>query len=116
MKTDGNSMLTGLKELYIFSNDPTAPVNQFREGINSEYVQLSTHLNPEISAAPSYSGTPETNQGVSEIDRFKRDLSYDYKFVHVYKFEGIKHPSRKNETSVYRYSHKELNQKGREMV
>lgn len=99
------------KELYIFSNDAEAPVREFKEGIESDYVRLSTHLNAEVSAAPSYTGTPETNNVVEEIDRFKRDLIHDYKFVHVYKLDRREFEW-EQEVAYYVLSHKEFNKKG----
>lgn len=108
-KTDGNNPMSGLKELYIFSNAPTPPVKEFREGVTSEYIKLSTHLNPDVSAAPSYDGTPEHR--VNEIDRFKRDLIRDYDFVHVYKLHNTEYDPAVDEleTRIYQYSHKEFN-------
>lgn len=96
------------KELYIFSNDPTPPVKEFKEGLNSDYTDLSVYLNPEIAAAPSYSGTPIHN--VSELDRYKAEYP-EYQFVHVYRFSHSDYDpnSGKNEEYTYKYSHKEFN-------
>ncbi|GIO22416.1 hypothetical protein [Oceanobacillus sp. J11TS1] len=117
MKSDGNSLSRGLTELYIFSNESTPPVKEFREGINSEYVELSTHLNPEVSAAPSYTGTPEHE--VNEIDRFKRDLINHYDFVHVYKLDHVEYDPGNDALGtklLYMYSHKEFNLKGERKI
>ena len=104
------------KELYIFSNDPTPPVKEFKEGLNSDYTDLSVYLNPEIASAPSYSGTPKHN--VSELDRYKSEYP-EYKFVHVYKLAGHEEatgdyalPSGANAVDYYKYSHKEFNLRG----
>jgi hypothetical protein len=96
-------------ELYIFSNDPQAPIKE----IDVQHsMSLSFYLNPQVALIPEEQWGFGSEFPRIDVEELKKKYP-DYHFIHVLKFTGQSSGNNDEDDAIYKLSHKEFNLLGK---